>query len=81
MLYIPKDSTFCFLLFQEGKQEDVEPSDEVTIDNSTPKKSNLKYSKPQRKDTGEYTITVTNKHGTDSADIEVVVLGMWHGIM
>ncbi|KAK3103159.1 hypothetical protein FSP39_016894 [Pinctada imbricata] len=50
-------------------------ADGIKIDNSTPKKSSLTYSNPARKDTGEYTVTVTNKHGDDSADIEVVVLG------
>ena len=29
----------------------------------------------QRKDTAVYTITVANEHGSDSADIELIVLG------
>jgi len=29
----------------------------------------------ERKDTAMYTITVTNEHGSDSAEIELVVLG------
>jgi len=31
----------------------------------------------ERKDTSKYTITVTNEHGSDSADIELVVLGQY----
>ena len=31
----------------------------------------------ERKDTGKYTITVTNEHGSDSADIELTVLGQY----
>jgi len=29
----------------------------------------------QRKDTAKYTVTVSNEHGSDSADIELIVLG------
>lgn len=47
----------------------------MSIDNNTPKKTNLKYLSGDRKDTGEYTVTVANKHGSDDANIEVVVLG------
>ena len=31
----------------------------------------------ERKDTAKYTITVTNEHGSDSADIDLVVLGQY----
>ena len=62
-------------LIQDNKVEDVQPSDHMKIDNSTPKKTVLNCTDPQRKDTAVYTINVTNKHGSDSADIEVVCLG------
>jgi len=29
----------------------------------------------ERKDTAKYTITVSNEHGSDSAEIDLVVLG------
>lgn len=69
--------TSCFLPgnFQDGKEEEVTPDSNVSIDNSTPKKSKLKYLSGERKDTGEYTVVVANKHGSDDANIEVVVLG------
>lgn len=35
----------------------------------------MKYLSGERKDTGEYTVVVANKHGSDDANIEVVVLG------
>ena len=50
----------------------------VSIDNNTPKK-NLKYLSGDRKDTGECTVIVANKHGSDDANIEVVVLGKLEG--
>ena len=37
--------------------------------------STLVCKKALRKDTTKYTITVTNEHGSDTADIQVVVLG------
>nr|XP_034332878.1 twitchin isoform X27 [Crassostrea gigas] len=61
--------------FKDGKEEEVTPDSNVSIDNSTPKKSKLKYLSGERKDTGEYTVVVANKHGSDDANIEVVVLG------
>ena len=60
---------------QDKKEEIIEPSADMTIDNDTPKKTVLTCKEPARKDTAVYTITVTNKHGSDSADLEVVVLG------
>lgn len=35
----------------------------------------FKYKDSVRKDTGVYKITITNEHGSDSAEIDVVVLG------
>ncbi|XP_061166987.1 twitchin-like isoform X9 [Saccostrea echinata] len=61
--------------FKEGKEEEITPDSNVRIDNSTPKKTSLKYTSGDRKDTGEYTVIVANKHGSDDANIEVVVLG------
>lgn len=37
--------------------------------------SNIICRESARKDTAVYTITVTNDHGSDSAEIELVVLG------
>ncbi|KAK3703484.1 hypothetical protein RRG08_024788 [Elysia crispata] len=58
------------------KQEVVplEPSDAISVTN-VPKKSTVACTDGVRKHTGEYTITVSNKHGSDSATIDVVVLG------
>ena len=64
-----------FVKIQDGKEEEITPDSNVSIDNNTPKKTNLKYLSGDRKDTGEYTVTVANKHGSDDANIEVVVLG------
>ncbi|RUS77262.1 hypothetical protein EGW08_014976, partial [Elysia chlorotica] len=52
----------------------LEPSDVLSVSN-VPKKSTVTCKDGVRKHTGEYTITVTNKHGSDSATIDVVVLG------
>jgi len=35
----------------------------------------------QRKDTAIYTITVSNDHGSDSADIELIVLGRYLAVV
>ena len=40
-----------------------------------PKLSTVNCKSGVRKDTGEYYITVANKHGSDTAQISVVVLG------
>ena len=42
-----------------------------------PKKSTVICSSGVRKDTGDYIIVVENKHGSDTATINVVVLGMF----
>ncbi|XP_071120619.1 twitchin-like isoform X18 [Mytilus edulis] len=60
---------------QDKKEEPIEPSDHISIDNKTEKKSTLTCKEPSRKDTAMYNVTVTNKHGSDTADVEVVVLG------
>lgn len=62
-------------IFQDKKEEPLEPSDHISIDNKTEKKSTLTCKEPSRKDTAMYNVTVTNKHGSDTADVEVVVLG------
>ncbi|CAL1540886.1 unnamed protein product, partial [Lymnaea stagnalis] len=58
------------------KQEEVplEPSDVITITNK-PKETTVECKEGLRKHTGEYTLTVTNKHGSDSATVNLVVLG------
>lgn len=68
---------FCFFFgnFQDGKEEEVILDFNVLIDNSTLKKSKLKYLLGERKDTGEYIVVVVNKYGFDDVNIEVVVLG------
>jgi hypothetical protein len=62
------------MVFQDQKEHLIEPSDHISIDNNTPKKTVIACKDPSRKDTAMYSITVSNKHGTDSAEIEVVVL-------
>lgn len=42
---------------------------------STEEDAKLFIPKCERKDTGKYTITVSNAYGTETADIPVVVLG------
>jgi hypothetical protein len=63
------------MVFQDQQEHLIEPSDHISIDNNTPKKTVIACKDPSRKDTAMYSITVSNKHGTDSAEIEVVVLG------
>jgi len=41
---------------------------------NVPNNSKLINSKPERKDSGIYKITATNKYGTDSAEVEVTVV-------
>ena len=38
--------------------------------------STIVYRGAERKDTSKYTITVANEYGKDTADIEVIVLGV-----
>ncbi|XP_069132543.1 twitchin-like isoform X11 [Argopecten irradians] len=58
----------------DDKVETVEAGGDVVVNNDTPKKSTINYKKTVRKDTGMYTCTVANKHGSDSVTVEVVVL-------
>lgn len=53
----------------------LEPSDTIKITN-IPKKTTVDCTSGVRRDTGEYTVTVSNKHGSDTATINVVVLGI-----
>ena len=57
----------------------IKPSDNVTIDNEFPKKppykSTISYKSTVRKDNNLYKLTVTNENGSDTAEVEVVVLG------
>lgn len=59
---------------QKGEQTELKPSDTIQIVN-VPQLSTVDCKSGLRKDTGEYIITVTNKHGSDTATINVVVLG------
>ncbi|XP_069132542.1 twitchin-like isoform X10 [Argopecten irradians] len=59
---------------KDDKVETVEAGGDVVVNNDTPKKSTINYKKTVRKDTGMYTCTVANKHGSDSVTVEVVVL-------
>ncbi|XP_021346443.1 twitchin-like isoform X8 [Mizuhopecten yessoensis] len=59
---------------KDDKTETVESGGDVVVNNSVPKKSNITYKQTVRKDTGMYTCTVGNKHGSDSVTVEVVVL-------
>ena len=55
--------------------QSIEPGDKATVVNQE-YHCTLTYKDAVRKDSGIYTITVTNEHGSDTADIDVVVLGM-----
>ncbi|XP_055900297.1 twitchin-like isoform X6 [Biomphalaria glabrata] len=63
-------------LVKNLKQEEApfEPTDVLTLNNK-PKETTIDCRDGLRKHTGEYILTVTNKHGSDSATISVVVLG------
>lgn len=50
-------------------------TDFIKITNK-PKETTVVCTEGARKDTGEYLLTVSNRHGADSAVISVVVLGM-----
>ena len=63
-------------LWQKGEERDLEPTDTIEIIDE-PKRSTVNCKSGVRKDTGEYFITVANKHGSDSASISVVVLGQY----
>ncbi|KAK2158172.1 hypothetical protein LSH36_175g03003 [Paralvinella palmiformis] len=52
----------------------LEPSDQITLTNPE-HRATMTYKNVQRKDTGIYVITVKNEFGTDSAEIDVIVLG------
>lgn len=54
--------------------EPLEPTDVIKITNK-PKETTVACSDSARKHTGEYILTVSNKHGSDSAVVNVVVLG------
>ena len=59
---------------QKAEEVELKPTDNIEM-KKEPGLSTVSCKTGTRKDTGEYTITVTNKHGSDSATIEVVVLG------
>ena len=61
-------------MLQDGTESPV-VFDENHKANNVPKKTTLEAKNCSRKDTGIYTITVKNKHGSDSTNIEIVVLG------
>ena len=64
------------LSLQKQEEVDVEETDAIqTSSSEEPKMTTLNCSHGQRKHTAEYIITVSNKHGSDTASIEVVVLG------
>ncbi|XP_041366543.1 twitchin-like isoform X3 [Gigantopelta aegis] len=58
----------------KGDNKELAQADNVTI-KTEPKKSTLTIPKATRKDTGQYTISIANKHGDDSEMIDVVILG------
>ncbi|XP_052825204.1 twitchin isoform X2 [Octopus bimaculoides] len=57
----------------DGKTVPVESTSIITIENKE-KRSTLSCKKGVRSDTGEYTITIQNEHGSDSATVNVIVL-------
>ncbi|XP_070200689.1 twitchin-like isoform X4 [Littorina saxatilis] len=56
------------------EEKPLEHTDTIKIHNE-PKLSTVDCISGVRKDTGEYIVTVANKHGSDTANISVVVLG------
>ncbi|XP_059156398.1 twitchin-like isoform X4 [Physella acuta] len=72
----PQVSWLVKNLGPKGKQEELplEPSDVLSLA-SKPRETTIECKDGARKHTGEYTLTVSNKHGSDSATISVVVLG------
>ena len=56
------------------RSQEIVPGDDVVITNPT-YQSILKFEVAKRRDTAIYTITVTNEFGSDTADLEVVVMG------
>lgn len=63
---------FC----QDGKTKPLETGDIMTMTKSE-KNSAVSNQDSKRADTGDYTITISNRHGSDSAKVNVVVLGKW----
>ncbi|KAL8565325.1 hypothetical protein ACOMHN_029021 [Nucella lapillus] len=60
--------------WKKGEEVDLKPTDALKIQNE-PGLATVDCKSGVRKDTGDYTITVANKHGSDTATIDVVVLG------
>ena len=65
-----------FLLNQDATQVPLSTGDNTKIANA-PKETTISRTECIRKNTGMYKIVVENKHGSDFAEIEVVVLGKW----
>lgn len=61
-------------MIQDGKEEPLSTADNVKV-SSVPKETTLSRNECIRKNTGMYKIVVENKHGSDNAEVEVVVLG------
>ncbi|KAL8579176.1 hypothetical protein ACOMHN_010760 [Nucella lapillus] len=59
---------------KKGEEAELKPSSTIEIEDR-PKLSTVSCRKGERRDTGEYIITIQNKHGSDTATINVVVLG------
>ena len=57
--------------------EPLRPRDRLTIENED-YHSTFVLLRAQRSDTGKFTITATNDSGTDTADLELTVVGKWH---
>ena len=49
-------------------------SDRTKVDNSTENNTKLRTRDAQRADTGTYKLVATNEHGTDEAEVSVIVL-------
>lgn len=50
-------------------------SDRTKVDNTTDNNTKLKTRDAERSDSGRYKLVATNEHGTDEAEVNVVVLG------
>ncbi|KAH3877136.1 hypothetical protein DPMN_000993, partial [Dreissena polymorpha] len=70
----PAPEVIWSVKLMDGKQETLSPGNNTVI-TIEPKESTLSCKDCDRKNTGMYKILVQNKHGEDSTEIEVVVLG------
>ena len=61
--------------FNSGFKTELKSEDPFKIERPTDKNTIITCSRALRKNTGKYTLTIKNQHGSDSATVEVVILG------